>query len=279
MLYVLLIALTVLGYLIYTKLNEISALLQPQSREQDGSKYSIEDLLTFLQRTVNDINNKLNNIDACINAEYPAGEKSSPFKRRNNLIEIYAKFLESKEKLSESEARLRARFEVYEFGEKKIIDEINRGFQNGLYGEARRKAVEDFEKSGILQKDARSYWTMEKEGKKGITPFYLAEPMYDVLVRQNGKKGDLVYEEDMTENVRRYRDMVEREAIIFNLEKLNVLEKTTKESFSGKVKYKLLVDSFETVKDIVYGGETSHDNDYFEEKLREGKLNNFLYVE
>lgn len=279
MLYLLLGILTVLGYLIYQKISELVNQLPNKKPIDSVHSMTSEEWLKSIQYRLYDVERHIESINNALNYENPVGKNSFKQKRIDSIIKIYAQYLIRKDKIDESGAQIRAKYEVYEFGVDKIIEIIDKDYWYGEYENEKRKAEKEFEKSGIVEKDASNfyYWTVEVDGKKQISPYYLAEPMYALLIGDGAHNGDLVHEDIFNKNIENYGDLVKYVAILQQLEKVKILEKTDKKYIlNGKSQYKILVDNFEQVKSILYGNETSHDNSDFEEKYQQKELNNFL---
>lgn len=280
MIYALIVILIVIGYLIYTKLDKLLWYSQTTHNNKGGSDNNTADKwLKNINTNIYQVNEKLTSINAALNHSNPAGYGSVVFKSRENLIKVYSDFLVEKDNISEPEARIRARYEVYEFGDEKITEAINTGLFDGVFWVERRKAEEEFRKSGILEKDAASYWDLEVDGKKKITPYYLASALYDIYVDQNAKAGDFIYENDSVAYMDDYRDLVKQKAIILNLEKLGVIKKTNRKTVTGNNMYQVVPESFGDVKQIVYGGEASHEDDYFEEQSLKTSYKRVFYLQ
>jgi hypothetical protein len=210
-------------------------------------------------------------------ADNPAGEKSDKYKKRNNLIKIYARHLVNTKKLNEKDAFIRARFEVNKFGEEKVVEEIEESFSHGIRWKDQRNAEKEYYASGILEKDINEVTDYIPSHPKKPAPYYLAAPMYDILVKQI--KRNIMLNSDFKKskeielywhiNENSYDEFVKNRAIIYHLERLGIIKKTNNESWGGKIKWTIPETEWSKVKTKIYDGESSHDDDYFEEKYRE----------
>lgn len=284
MIYFLLSIIAVLLYLVYRRLSELAD-FQKELKEdfsntsESESEYSIKSWLKFLNQRLRNVEEHTELLAQHFTADNPAGLKSDKYKRINNLIKIYAEHLSENKKLSEKDALVRAGFEVFEFGEDKIIREVDTGFSTrGVYWKERDKAKKAFYDSGILEKDIKNFYTMEESGVKKITPYYLMEPIYDVIVKQNYEQGqEIQYQDGMLSDVDDYYTFIKEKAIISKLEELGVIKKSDKESWNNKPKWVIPNTNIPELKNLIYEGKTSHDDDYFEEQFNEGKLTRLFY--
>lgn len=283
MLYVLLAVIALLLFAVYRKLSEFTNFQNELKEELFGKGYKKEDV--SIKNWVNYIHQRLRTIEDNtalladhVSADNPAGLKSDKYRKINNLIKIYAEHLVANKVLPEKEALIRARFEVYEFGEEKIISEIDTGFTTrGVYYQEKDKAEEAFYASDILKKDIENYWSVSVKGVKQITPYYLMEPMYDVIVKQRYQEGqEIQYLDNFRENDS-YYNFVKDRAIMQTLEDKGVIKRVNKDGWDGKPKWVIPMTDIAKLKHILYNGETSHDDDYFEEQFQEGKLNRLFY--
>lgn len=283
MLYFLLIVIAILLFFTYRKLSKFTNFQNELMGELFGKgnkkeEVSIKNWVNYIHQRLRKIEDDTSLIADHVSAENPAGLKSDKYKKINNLVKIYAQHLVENKKLSEKDALIRARFEVYEFGKEKIVSEIDTGFMTrGIYWQEKDKAEEDFYASGILDKDIKNYWSVSVKGVKQITPYYLMEPMYDVIVKQNYQDGQEIQYLDNSTDDEDYYNFVKDRAIIQTLEDMGFLKRVNKDGWDGKPKWIIPNTDIAKLKHLLYKGETSHDNDYFEEQFREGKLNRLFY--
>lgn len=284
MLYFILSVISVLLYLVYRRLSELADFQKELQEDfsntsENENEYSIKSWLKFLNQRLRNVEEHTELLSQHFTSDNPAGLKSDKYKRINNLIKIYAEHLSEDKKLNEKDALIRARFEVYEFGEDRIIREIDTGFSTrGVYWKERDKAKKAFYDSGILEKDIKNFYTMEESGVKKITPYYLMEPIYDVIVKQNYEQGqEIQYQDGMLSDVDDYYTYIKEKAIISKLEELGVIKKSDKESWNNKPKWIIPNTNIAELKKLIYEGKTSHDDDYFEEQFNEGKLTRLFY--
>lgn len=283
MLYFLLIVIAILLFVVYRKLSEFTNFQNELKEELFGKGYrkeevSIKNWVNYIHQRLRQIEDNTALLADHVSADNPAGLKSDKYKKINNLIKIYAEHLVANKVLPEKEALIRARFEVYEFGEEKIISEIDTGFSTrGVYYQEKDKAEEAFYASDILKKDIENYWSVSVKGVKQITPYYLMEPMYDVIVKQNYQPGqEIQYLDNFRENDS-YYNFVKDRAIMQTLEDKGIIKRVNKDGWDGKPKWTIPMTDIAKLKHILYNGETSHDDDYFEENYRDGKLNRLFY--
>lgn len=283
MLYFLLAVIAILIFLVYKKLSEFTN-FQNELREDLFGTSSKRDELS-IRNFLNYINQRLVRIEGDttvlaehVTADNPAGLKSDKYKRINNLAKIYAEHLVDSKDISEKDALIRAKFEIYEFGADKIISEIETGLMTrGVQFKEQDKAEKEYYASGILDKDIEKYWDVSVKGVKQITPYYLMEPMYDVIVKQNYEPGAEIQYMDNFRTTETYYSFVKDRAIIKALEDMGVIKRANDEGWDGSPKWTIPVTDIAKLKHLIYKGETSHDDDYFEENFRDGKLNRLFY--
>jgi hypothetical protein len=66
--------------------------------------------------------------------------------------------------------------------------------------------------------------------------------------------------------------MVNHAAIITRLEQLGILLRTSGENWGDFLKFRLKLTDMIELKNLIYSGESSHDDDFFEERFSEGNL-------
>ena len=66
--------------------------------------------------------------------------------------------------------------------------------------------------------------------------------------------------------------MVNHAAIITRLEQLGILLRTSGENWGDFLKFRLKLTDTNELKNIIYSGESSHDDGFFEERFSEGRL-------
>ncbi len=273
MLNLLLIIIAALLFLIYRKVNKFIE----GSHSEEKDVYSVKDWLQGISRNLNDVIKNTSAIADHFLADSPAGNKSDRYRKMNNLIKIYAQHLVGTKKLSEKDALIRARFELHEFGEDKVIDQIDDDLFGGLYWRERRKAEADYYASGILDKDIREVTNYVEGHEKKPAPYYLAAPIYDVLIKQHYEREKAI-EKSWFRDENSYHDFVEGRAIIYHLEKLGIIKKANNEGWGGKQKWTIPNVNWSKIKEEIYEGGTSHDDGYFEEQYKEGKLDHLFQV-
>jgi hypothetical protein len=281
--YLLLFLIALFLFLIYKKLSEFTNFYNGLKGDLFGraikeNDYSIKDWLTYIHKLLRQVDKNTSLISDHFIADNPAGLKSDKYKKIENLIKVYAKQLQENQKLSEKDALIRARFEVYEFGEDKITDDIDQGFMmRGVYWKEKDRAEKQFYASKILEKDIRDFWTMSVKGVKKITPYYLMAPIYDVIVKQNYQKDQEIQYLESYDEFEDYYRFVKDRAIIANLEKIGVIKKINKDEWDGKPKWVIPNINIVELKNLIYEGGSSHDDSYFEEQFNEGKLECLFY--
>lgn len=269
MLEILLILILIVLYLIYRGVSKSFG----SNKNEEGlyekeytRSYSVKGMLGIINDNLHEVTKGTERIADYYDAEYPAGLKSNNQKRKNSLIKIYADHLTKVEKMSPKYALVRARFEITNFYDTdKIIDKIN----EAIDWSEREKYELDYHQTNILADDI-------KRDLEHLASYYIYAPVYEFLVKQHHYKGitDLkveflgaVVDED-------YYNYVRNRAIVHKLEQLKIIKKIDdgKGIWNVKPKFKFLVTDPEKIKVIVYGGGSSHDNGYFEEQYREGRL-------
>ena len=227
-----------------------------------------KDYLESISLGIHNIHESTSQLVSIATIEYPAGTNYYAYFRGDNLINIYVGHLEHNHNMPQDLALKRAQFEVVMYGEDVIAKKINTGdYGIGGVAEARKgKALKDFFGSGIIEKD------IETRLEKGLIPYDLYAPLYDLIVKQNysGKK-DFVAELT-TYTIKTYDEMINRAAIISKLEQLGVLLRVSGENLGARLRFRLKSKDTYELKEIIYAGGSSHDDDFFEEKFKEGEL-------
>lgn len=263
----LLLLVLVMLALVYKKLSQFVEGKNSESSPELG----IKDMVRGINEWLHLIDKNTSAVADYFLADNPAGTKSNKYKKLENLIKIYAQHLMTTKKLSEKDSLIRARFEVRIFGEEKVIDEVDDDVSDGVYWRDRDKAEKDYYASDILEKDIKNFWDIEVKGVKKVTPYELMARIYDVIVKQHYEEGENI-EMAWFRDEDGYYDFIKNRACIYHLEKLGVIKKANKEGWGGKPKWTITTTNLDELKRIIYEGETSHDNDFFEERFNEGKL-------
>jgi hypothetical protein len=270
---ILLLAIAVILWRYNSQLNKKLALMlevieAENKTTEDYFNATTKDYLKYIYRSICEIHESISQLVSIATTEYPAGTKFYAYVRGDNLINIYAVHLEHNHNMAQDLALKRAQFEVAMYGQDAIAKKINAGDYriDGVAKARKEKALKDFFGSGIIEKDIET--RLEKE----IIPYDLYAPLYDLIVKQHysGKK-DFVAELT-TYTIKTYDEMINRAAIISKLEQLGVLLRVSGENLGARLRFRLKSKDTYELKEIIYAGGSSHDDDFFEEKFKEGEL-------
>jgi hypothetical protein len=252
------------------KLDRLINIIEAESKVSQLSKedyLTFKDYLSLLFYRVHDIWDYTAQMHSIATKENPAGANFHEYIKSDNLAKIYANYLERYENLPQNLAIKRARFEVAQFGQDIIIEKINSDFNHGEQQQRENKYLSDFFSSGIIEKDIKN-----RLEEKNIIPCDLFSPLYDLIVKQ-GYTGGKDFAIDLTTyTVKTYDEMVNHAAIITRLEQLGILLRTSGENWGDFLKFRLKLTDTNELKSIIYSGESSHDDDFFEERFSEGNL-------
>jgi hypothetical protein len=257
-------------YQIGKKLDRLIKIIEVESKANRLSKedyLTYKDYLSLLFHRVCDIWDCTAQMHSIATKENPAGANFHEYIKSDNLAKIYANYLERFENLPQNLAIKRARFEVAQFGQDIIIEKINSDFSYGEEQQRKEKFLSDFFSSGIIEKDIKN-----RLEEKRIIPYDLFSPLYDLIVKQS-YTGEKDFATDLTTyTVKSYDEMVNHAAIITRLEQLGILLRTSGENWGDFLKFRLKLTDMIELKNLIYSGESSHDDDFFEERFSEGNL-------
>ena len=252
------------------KLDRLINIIEAESKVSQLSKedyLTFKDYLSLLFHRVHDIWDYTAQMHSIATKENPAGANFHEYIKSDNLAKIYANYLERYENLPQNLAIKRARFEVAQFGQDIIIEKINSDFNHGEQQQREKKYLSEFFSSGIIEKDIKN-----RLEEKNIIPCDLFSPLYDLIVKQ-GYTGEKDFAIDLTiYTVKTYDEMVKYAAIIKRLEQLGILLRTSGENWGDFLKFRLKLTDTNELKSIIYSGESSHDDNFFEERFSEGNL-------
>ena len=252
------------------KLDRLINIIEAESKVSQLSKedyLTFKDYLSLLFHRVHDIWDYTAQMHSIATKENPAGANFHEYIKSDNLAKIYANYLERYENLPQNLAIKRARFEVAQFGQDIIIEKINSDFNHGEQQQREKKYLSEFFSSGIIEKVIKN-----RLEEKNIIPCDLFSPLYDLIVKQ-GYTGEKDFAIDLTiYTVKTYDEMVKYAAIIKRLEQLGILLRTSGENWGDFLKFRLKLTDTNELKSIIYSGESSHDDNFFEERFSEGNL-------
>lgn len=251
------------------KLAQMLEVIEAENKTtEDYFNATTKDYLKFIYRSICEIHESISQLVSIATTEYPAGTKFYAYVRGDNLRNIYAGHLEHNHNMPQDLALKRAQFEVAMYGQDAVAKKINTGdYRIGGVAKARKeKALKDFFGSGIIEKDIET--RLEKE----IIPYDLYAPLYDLIVKQNYSGKNHFVAELTTYTIKTYDEMINRAAIISKLEQLGVLLRVSGENWGARLRFTLKSKDTYELKEIIYAGGSSHDDDFFEEKFKEGEL-------
>ncbi len=275
-----LIVIAIILFFIFQKLSQLLK-FQAESEGVAGIKQSITEWIPRWFKNIYEHTSSISSISNHLTIENPAGIESDKYKRIENIIKIYSKYLMETESWSEKEALIKARFLVYEFGEDGAIRDIDRY----TVEKEKKEAEKSFYSSGVFEKDINDYWDIEIKGVKKISGYDLFAPIYDVIVKQGYKEENVIdhfsykdFEQNVGYTKFAYYTFKKERAIITKLEKLGIIKKVNAEGWEGHQKYIIPNTNIDELKKIIYEGGASHGNDYFEERFTEGTLERLFSI-
>ena len=241
-------------------------ILKTMGPTQSGSLKTVQERLELINSHVYSLIGPLNVVADSHLANDPAGSNSPTNRKRASLVRVYADHLTETEKLSAEEATLRARFELDEFGEDVVASQVD-GFLARF--PERRAAKDAFYASGMLERDITKY----VEDERSLIPHDLFAPLYALIVKQGCQQGQRVtldtYSSSSGDD---YRSFVKARAIVQRLQNLGVLTRANDDGWGGRPAFRIQLTDLAKLRALLYAGGASHDDAYFEEKHREGKL-------
>ena len=254
-----------------TKLAKLIEVIEAENKATINEHFHVttKDYLELLCRGIHDIKDSTSQLVSIATTEYPAGAKFYAYVRGDNLINIYAEYLECNHNMERHLALKRAQFEVTMYGEDAISEKINTGeyiISGGVAKVRKDKALNDFFASGIIEKDIMARL------EKGIIPYDLYAPLSDLIIKQNYSGEKDFAAELITYTVKKYDEMINRAAIISQLEQLGILLRVSGENWGAFLRFKLKSKDTCELKEMLYAGGSSHDDDYFDEKFKAGEL-------
>jgi len=228
------------------------------------------------------ISDKINDIADCIaqmhsiaTKENPAGSNFHEFVRSDNLISLYADYLERFENLPKNLALKRSRFEIIQFKEyNRVINKINEDYYYGIQKQREESYCSDFFSSGIIEKDIKN--SLKKDSIRKVE---LLSPLYDLIIRQ-GYTGEW----DFTSNISfespnhsktgagRYSEMIKHATIILKLEQLGIIIRKAGENWGTRFKFRLKSTNISELEDLIFDNDLSSrvDDGFFERPINQG---------
>lgn len=269
-------------YCIYKKICSLLTLLENESRYvQNYGGYDnhlgVKDWLCLIFKRIAEANGNLTNIDYALNCDNPAGDKSAQSKRIDNLTKLYAEYLIENDNLSPHEAEAKAAFEFAKFDIDELIKVINgssisRAWQKRF---AKEHSIEKaFFDTGILKKDCVAQ--VQK-----LIPHDVFAPVWELFKKQMYSKGKEVLK--IEEYKISYSDYVKNRSIVTKLLDFGIIEKVEKKSSDSywllDPHFKFRIYDLDEIRSIIYMGKSSHDDEYFEDKFKEGRLPRLFEVD
>ncbi len=249
------------------RIDQLIDMIESENKRGNGiNGYSTKDYLVALNIKIHDISEGINQLISIASIEHPAGAKYHGFARSDNLSKLYADYLEQYENLPRDLALKQAPFEIAQFGQNTIIRKINSDFFSGIEQQRKRKYSTEFFTSGIVER------AIESRLKNGIIPCDLFAPLYDLVLKQD-YSGEKDFAADLTDyEIETYDEMIARAAIISKLEQMAILLRTGGDHWGELLRFRLKSIFPDDLRDIIYSGEVAHDDEYFEERFKQGGL-------
>jgi hypothetical protein len=185
-------------------------------------------------------------------------------KKKDTLLKCYANYLSQDEGLSDGDAILRANFEAEKFGIETILREIN--WDKAIRSENLEKK---FLNSDFFKSELNNFWTVGLGDKKIVLPIDLFRPVYEFIKNSDYREGDVA-----VLNVRQdfsYYSYIKNRAILFNLEKLGViqfLERGSKLNLTES-SFKFVSNDVSIIKKIINKGYSDFPNYFLSEDNKE----------
>jgi hypothetical protein len=287
MLEVLLFASVVLLFLVYRELVKKNN-IQNVSERVGEVDMDTNSWLKNINRNIHELLKLTASISDFHSSDNPAGKNSYKYKRMNSLIKLYSNYLVKSDKLTLNDALTRAKFEYHEFGDDTLIEKLDDDWINGLYSQEKISAEKKYYSSGILENEIMKKYKADliRPDKSSLpshlAPYYLAEPIYAILVKEgynNNEKKEirLSWGIENENGSYGYYNFVKNRAILFYLEQLGIIKRTNKER--GEKQMWMIPDTnWSRIKNKIYGGQTEHEDNYFEERYKDGDLNRLFSI-
>jgi hypothetical protein len=263
----------VLLFLTYRKLTSLGEFFDVKNtNSEDSEKERDQESINFrnwLWEKLETIEKKLGELSDVATIANPAWGENSAFSLKNeNLIKLYSQYLVEKEKLSQKDALIKARFVVNNF-ESGVIDDISRDIRF----RAEVKSEEEVLLSDFFKKEVREEITTLKARD-------IFEPLWFGIKIKKYKKGD-----ELLQNTRKafealsgqcgYQNYVEDSAIISKLVHLGIFEakmenNEVRKTMSGHPFYILKEDDLEKLRKIIFA-EDEENSEYYNDTYFEGR--------
>ncbi len=227
---ILIIVGVVLLFLTYRKLASLAESLDiKNANQEDSEKEEDQKSINFqnwLYEKLKVIEEKVGELSDVATAENPAwGKDSATSKKKENLVNLYAQHLVEKEKLSQKDALIKAKFVADNF-ESGVIDDIIRDIDF----KEKVKSEEELLISDFFKKEVEA----KADSLKARDVF---EPLWVGITNRKYKKGD-----ELLLNTRKafeshsgqygYQNYVEDSAIVHKLQGLGILGLKKKDDYS-----------------------------------------------
>jgi len=225
---ILIIVGVVLLFLTYKKIDNLTKFFEDKFEEKNNRTLAQqnENFQNWLYDDLKIIKEKITELSDVSSAENPAwGKDSATSKKKENLVKLYAQHLVDKEKLSQKDALIKAKFVADNF-ENGVIDDIIRD----INFKEKVKSEEELLTSDFFKK--------EVEAKaNSLNARDIFEPLWVGIANRKYKKGD-----ELLLNTRKafeshsgqygYQNYVEDSAIVHKLQGLGILGLKKKDDYS-----------------------------------------------
>jgi len=269
LLFLILVALIILIVVIWNSFKEIQRIFVEKIERLSTSH------LDWIYLNLEEItrNSLVNTIH--LQADFPAGQNSSRYKRLENLAKIYAKHLVNKKWMSDSGAILKANFDVWSSWDNESEIRNIGGPWNSL--------DEIFEeKSADARKKYLSSDPFADEVNAHSNGIYMhqgecLEVMINLIKKENYKKWQIVrlndeYETDIDK-------IIKNKAIVSQLEKLGIIEKINKDGWGDNPKWVVKNTNLNQLKKIIYEWWSIVPEDKeLEDNFQKGNLKSLFFI-
>lgn len=217
----------------------------------------IQYTLELIKQEVSTISENTKHVAETSIATNPAGEKSAKKTLERNLVKLYIDYLVENENYNKEEARLRATFELDEFGVSHLIREIN----DAEWWDNSGKSKEALLSSPMFNRELSKYLTDHSVEDAAF------EAMFYLLHDQSTSDVD-----DFTINtalieIANYTAFLEPHAVAKWLEKQEIIERISGKKWNDDPHWRTNITDLRALHDIIYKGE--RDDDWFNETVEE----------
>ena len=250
---VLLIAILLTLYLVYTKICSLIKIIEeerePRLEEHYPERRTVKSWVYFIRNGLTDTNEHLKMINQALNWKDPAGSNSKQSRRFQNLMKLYTDYLRRNFNLNEDEAIARAHFEFSKFDIDKLTSVIDNetDITRRLTYDLREDIDKNFYETGLLEKDCQSALSR-------ISASNIVIPVWALFkANENNISGKKIRIATWKEES--YEDFVNNRAFVLKLLDSGIIKKTGKidhdDGWLLDPCFKFTIVDIETIVDIL----------------------------